>query len=79
MPTLEEILRRNGVRHLRPLSPCTDLFKRLHQNPVSLADILDRANFGPGEAREVPDPAQQTVGAREPVTIILASAASSRL
>jgi hypothetical protein len=32
MPTLEEILRRNGVRDLRPLSPCTDLFKRLHQN-----------------------------------------------
>jgi hypothetical protein len=34
MPALEEILRRNGVRHLRPLSPCTDLFKRLHQNPL---------------------------------------------
>jgi len=32
MPALEEILRRNGVRHLRPLSPRTDLFKRLHQN-----------------------------------------------
>jgi len=36
MPTLEEILRRNGVRHLRPLSPCTDLFKRLHQNLAAL-------------------------------------------
>jgi hypothetical protein len=38
MPTLEEILRRNGVRHLRPLSPCTDLFKRLRQNRHELAE-----------------------------------------
>ena len=32
MPTLEEILRRNGFRHVRPLSPCATLFERLHQN-----------------------------------------------
>jgi hypothetical protein len=47
MPTLEEILRRNGVRHLRPLSPCTDLFKRLHQNQFERS-IIGWESFNAG-------------------------------
>ena len=53
-----------------------DVRRTLSENSVSLADILTRANLAKAEAREVPDPEHPSEGAREVVTIILASAAA---
>ena len=54
----------------------TDVRRTLSENGISVADILTRANLDKAEAREVGDPERPSEGAREVVTIILASAAA---
>jgi hypothetical protein len=53
-----------------------DVQRLLSENNVGLNDILAQAALGPNEVREVFDPATPELGAKEVVTIILASAAA---
>jgi hypothetical protein len=53
-----------------------DVQRLLSENNVGLSDILAQAALGPNEVREVSNPATPETGAKEAVTLILASAAA---
>jgi len=53
-----------------------DVQRLLAENNVGLSDILAQAALDPKEVREVSNPATPEAGAKETVTLILASAAA---
>jgi hypothetical protein len=53
-----------------------DVQRLFEENSISIGDILAQAQLKPADAREISNPAPPPEGAREVVTVILASAAA---